>query len=32
MWTFELVLESVDASGVAVVVGRAPVEGSIDIP
>jgi hypothetical protein len=30
-WTFELVLESVDASGVAVVVARAPVEGSISI-
>ncbi len=31
-WTFELVLESVDASGVAVVVARAPVEGTITIP
>ena len=31
-WTFELLLETVDPSGAAVVVGRQAIEGSITIP
>ena len=31
-WTFDLVLETVDASGVAVVVARAAIPDSIAIP
>lgn len=31
-WTFELLLETVEPSGAAVVVGRQPVEGTITIP
>lgn len=31
-WTFELLLETVEPNGAAVVVGRQPIEGSITIP
>jgi hypothetical protein len=31
-WTFELLLETVEPSGAAVVVGRQPIEGAIVIP
>ncbi len=31
-WTFELLLESVDPSGAAVVLGRLPVDGTVTIP
>ena len=31
-WTFELLLESVDPSGAAIVLGRLPVDGTVTIP
>jgi hypothetical protein len=31
-WTFELLLETVDPTGASVVLGRMPIEGTVEIP